>query len=54
MTTYCYKCNTCDDKTTHHAQLADGNVCLMDSCGGVIIRDYKAESVNVDRTSCRG
>lgn len=53
MRTFCYKCRECGAVYDHNALLADGNTCDLE-CGGVIVRDYKRESVGIDRSSLRG
>lgn len=45
MPTYLYKCDACGSQESHTALLAEGNICPLDSCGGVLRRDWKAESV---------
>jgi predicted nucleic acid-binding Zn ribbon protein len=45
MPTYLYKCDACGSPESHTALLADGNLCPLDSCGGTLKRDWRAESV---------
>ena len=45
MKTFMYKCKTCGGQVEHDRLLVEDDVCLFDSCGGRIRRDYKAEQV---------
>jgi predicted RNA-binding Zn-ribbon protein involved in translation (DUF1610 family) len=50
MATYCYRCVQCKQLLESSTR---GEIAVCPRCGGFVARDYRSESVGVDRTSMR-